>query len=232
MQLRDHVAAIGKRFWIVLLTAALTALSAFAFSHVQTPVYRATLHLNVWPARLDWGLQQTIQGLMRSYAGNITSRETAFEVVNRLQLDITPEEMIAKLNVRPIEEDYLLQIDADDHDPLIARDIAQTTAEVFVENIKVYMLEQDERDRVEINIRDAALPGKLYKPNWRLNMLVGGGFGLLLGMALALFVNRLEAETIRTSRDVQRYAGVAVLGAIPVTAPDARQSARRGTRGR
>lgn len=218
--LRDYGALVAKRFWLILLTAAVTALCAYLFGLLQTPVYRATVHLNVWPARLDWGLQQTIQGLMRSYAGNITSRETAFEVVNRLQLDITPEEMIAKLNVQPIEEDYLLQIEADDYDPFIARDIAQTTAEVFVEDIKVYMLEQDERDRVEINIRDAALPGELHKPNWRLSLLVGGGLGLLLGVALAIVVSRWEMETIRSSRDLERWGGVAVLGTIPARPPD------------
>lgn len=220
LRLRDYGAMVVRRLGLVLLTAAVTVLCTALFSLLQTPVYRSTVHLNVWPARLDWGLQQTIQGLMRSYAGNITSRETAFEVVNRLQLDITPEELIAKLNVRPIEEDYLLQIDADDYDPLIARDIAQTIAEVFVEDIKVYMLEQDERDRVEINIRDAALPGELHKPNWRLNLLVGGGLGLLVGVALALGVSRWEAEVIRTRQDLERCAGVAVLGAIPARAAD------------
>lgn len=219
MHLKDYVAIILKRLRIVLLMMVLVSLSAFVFSRIQTPVYRATVYLNVWPARLDWGLQQTIQGLMRSYAGNITSRETAFEVVNRLQLDITPEELIAKLNVRPIEEDYLLQVDADDYDPLIARDIAQTAAEVFIEDIKVYMLEQDEADRVEINLRDAALPGELHKPNWQLNMLVGGGIGFVIGIALALVLHQIGSEFIHTGTDLEQYVGLSVLGAIPATNP-------------
>ena len=51
--------------------------------------------------------------------------------------------------------------------PLIARDIAQTTAEVFVEDIDVYMFEQDKPDRVQVSIRDYALPGSYTSPSGR-----------------------------------------------------------------
>ena len=135
MQLKEYMRIIAKRGWIILLVAIITTGSALVFSRIQTPVYRSSIFLNVWPARLDWGLQQTIKGLMRNYAGVIASRDTAMEVINRLQLDITPDELREKLTVSPIEADFLIQIDADDYDPLIARDIAQTTAEVFVEDI-------------------------------------------------------------------------------------------------
>ena len=87
----------------------------------------------------------------------------------------------------------------DDFDPLIARDIAQTTAEVFVERIKVSMLEQDQRDRVQVSIRDYPLPGILYKPKWKINTLAGGLFGVIAGVLVVFLLEWLEADVIRTS---------------------------------
>ncbi len=229
MPLREYVQIIGKRLWLIALLAVLGVVGALVISRVQTPEYRSTIYLNVWPSRLDWGLQQTIKGLMRNYAGNITSRDTAMTVISRLQLDIPPDALRDKLTVRPIEEDFLLQIDADDNDPLIARNIAQTTAEVFVEDIQVYMLEQDKRDRVEVTIRDYALPGTLHKPKWKINVLAGGVLGVLIGTVLVFVLRWLEADTIRTSADVERATGIAVLGAIPVFGPASR-ARRRHTR--
>jgi capsular polysaccharide biosynthesis protein len=218
LQLREYVRMIVKRGWIILLAVVITVASALLFSRLQTPEYRSTIYLNVWPARLDWGLQQTIKGLMRNYAGQIRSRDTALEVIQRLELDITPDELREKLTVSPIEVDFLIQIDADDYDPLIARDIAQTTAEVFVEDIKVYMLEQDKQDRVMVSIRDYALPGTLHKPKWKINALAGGVFGVVIGLIVIFILEWLEADIIRSSQDIEEHIGIAVLGAIPALA--------------
>lgn len=216
MQLRDYLRIITKRAWVIALAIFITTASALVFSRLQTPVYRSSIQLNVWPARLDWGLQQVIKALMRSYAGQIRSRETAGKVIDRLQLDITPEELLRKLTVSPIESDFLIQIDANDYDPLIARDIAQEAAEVFVERITVYMLDQDKQDRVDVSIRDAAQVGILYKPKWKINALAGAVFGLLVGGLVVFILEWLQADVVRSSEDVEQHTGVAVLGVIPL----------------
>lgn len=226
MQLKDYVQIIGKRAWIIALVTVVAMGVAALVSKLQVPEYRSTIYLNVIPARLDNSLQITTKALMRNYASNISSRDTATDVINRLQLDITAEQMAAKLTVRPIEEDFMIQIDADDEDPLIARDIAQTTAEVFVEDTKVYMLDQDKQDRVEVNIRDYALPGTLHKPKWKINVLAGGVLGLLAGTILVFVLKWLEADIIHNAEDLEGSLGVPVLGMIPAAATGA--SRRRG----
>ena len=217
MQLKDYFQIIAKRGWMIVVAIVITVASALVFSRIQTPEYRSTIYLNVWPARLDWGLQQTIKGLMRNYAGQITSRDTSARVVGRLQLDITYDELRSKLTVAPVEEDFLLRIDADDYDPLIARDIAQTTAEVFVEDITAYMNDQDQRDRVEVSIRDYALPGTLHKPKWKINALAGAVFGILIGGLVVFILEWLEADVLRTPSDIEGHLHLAVLGVVPTT---------------
>jgi capsular polysaccharide biosynthesis protein len=224
---RDYLRILIKRGWIIIVIAVITAASALVFSRLQQPIYRSTIYLNVYPARLDWGLQQVIKSLMRNYAGVISSRDTAMEVINRLELDITPDQLRSKLTVVPIEADFLLEIDADDLDPLIARDIAQTTAEVFVERIKVSMLEQNQTDRVQVSIRDYPLPGILYKPKWKINTLAGGLFGVIAGVLVIFLLEWLEADVIRSSQDMERYTRLSVLGVIPaLSSPQGRPRLR------
>ena len=232
MEIRDYLRILTKRAWIIVLLAFITAASALVMSKLQTPVYRSSIVLNVWSGRLDWGLQQTIQGMMRNWAANIDSRTTAMKVIDKLQLDITPEQLQEKITASPVNADFIIRIDADDYDPLIARDIAQTTAEVFVNDITKFMLEQDKQDRVEIFIRDDALPGELHKPKWKTNTLAGGMFGVVLGIIVVFILEWLESDILHSSQDLERQTGLAVLGVIPAatnnTARTRRQPRRLG----
>ena len=176
-----------------MLTMVIAMSGAFVASRLQTPVYRSTIYLNVVPARHDWGLQQTIVSVMRNYAGIITSRSTAQEVISRLQLDITPDQLSEKITVKPIQSDLQIQIDADEYDPIIASSIAQTAAEVFVEYTDVQMQDQDAADRVEVSILDPARPGTLHKPKWKINVLAGAVLGALVGVIIVFVLRFLEA---------------------------------------
>lgn len=218
MELKDYLNVLLKRGWIILLVAAITASSAFVFSKMQTVVYRSSVQLNVWPGRPDWGLQQTIKGLLRNYSSQIKSRNVAQQVIGRQQLDMTVDSLLKEMTVSPIESDFLIQIDVDDIDPQRAQIIAQTAAEVFVEQIRVYMLEQDKSDRVDVFMRDDATPARVSWPKTGLLVVAGGLFGLLAGALVVVGLERLAADIIRQSRDVERYTGMTVVGSIPADA--------------
>ena len=222
MRLHRVLRFLLRRGAIILLTVLITVGSTAAVTSLQTSVYRSTIILNLWPARLDLSLQQTIKGLMRSFASTIQSRDTALRVVNDLELDITPEQLLAILSVTPSETDYMIEIAADDYDPLIARDIAQRTAEVFVQAIKVQMVEQDKSDQVEVTILDDALIGTLHEPRWDINLVSSVIFGLLLGTLVVLLVARSEASRVRNRSDLESKVGVAVIGVVPMVQEDGR----------
>lgn len=215
MNLKDYLHVLVKRGWIILLVAVVTASSAFAFSKLQTVTYRSSIQMNVIPGRLDWGLQQTIKGLMRNYSGQIKSRTMAQDIINRQQLDLSVDDLLKKMTVSPIESDFLLQIDVDDIDPQRAQLIAQTAAEIFVEDIRVSMLEQDKRDRVDVTIRDHATPSVVFWPKTGLLVVAGGLLGLLTGALVIVGLESLGADIIRDSRDLEQRTGLTVLGSIP-----------------
>jgi len=215
LDLKDYVRVLQKRGWIILLVAAVTAVATFAFCKLQTVTYRSSIQLNVIPARLDWGLQQTIKGLMRNYSGQIKSRTLVESVVNRQQLDMSVDDVLRKMTVSPIESDFIIQIDVDDIDATRAQVIAQAAAEIFVEDIRVYMLEQDKSDRVDVTIRDPASAGYVYWPKTGLLTLAGGLFGLLSGALAVIGLEMLASDIIRDQRDLERRTGLSTIGSIP-----------------
>ena len=231
MELAGYLRMLRKRGWVILLALFIGMAGALAISKVQTPEYRSTIYLNVWPGRLDWGLQQTVRGLMRNYAGIIRSRSMAEDVAGRLGLDMAPDDMMAAMTVSSIESDFLIRIDVDTEDPAISRDIAQTSAELFVEDITAYMLNQDKQDRVEVSVRDYALPGTLHKPKIKTNLLAGALFGLVAGLAVVFLIEWLQADLIRSSDDLEAHTGIAVLGVIPVLGGAPGRTAKRRSQG-
>jgi len=215
LNLKDYLNVLIKRGWIIVLVAVITASATFVFCKLQTVTYRSSIQLNVIPGRPDWGLQQTIKGLLRNYSGQIKSRTLVESVVNRQQLDMTVDDVLREMTVSPIESDFLIQIDVDDLDPARAQVIAQTAAEIFVEDIRVYMLDQVRSDRVNVTIRDQATAGRVFWPKTNLLTLSGAFFGLLAGALVVIGLELLAADIIRDERDLERRTGLMAIGSIP-----------------
>ncbi len=90
MEPREYVRILRKRWWIIVAAVLLTAASAFAFSKLQHPVYTSTAEIIIEPARPDFGLTQSAQILLRLYMTVIESNRKAQEVIDELQLPMTP----------------------------------------------------------------------------------------------------------------------------------------------
>jgi len=217
MEITDYLRIFRKRGWIVVLVALVAAASAFGFSKLQTPVYSASVTLSVNPARADWGLVGVIRDLLRNYAENARTHKMAQEVIDRAQLDMDTTALLGKLYVSPAADTFTLQIEARDTDPEVSMTIAQTTAEVFVEDRDEWNQRQDKRDRVEVTIMDNVwnLGYQQYSPDTKINTAAGGMFGLLVGLLVIFFLEWLEQDVIRSASDVERAIGVTVLGSIP-----------------
>ena len=70
------------------------------------------------------------------------------------------------------------------------------------------------RDRLEVSILNDARY-HLFSPRKKINTLAGGVFGVMVGVVIAFFLEWLESDVVRTTEDVERHVGVAVLAAIP-----------------
>ncbi len=225
MSLNDYFRILYRRGWIIVLTAALTAASALAFSYMQTPIYRATISVLVQPVRPDFGLTTSAKTLLRSYVAWMTTRTNAQKVIDTLQLDRTSESLLGDVTISSDDSRFVVQIDVKNANGDLANNIAQKWADLFVQ----WRNDQNSIARREDQVTAAVLdPPRydLYRPKKSINTLAGGFLGLLLGGVIVFVMEYIESGVLRSPQDVERVLGLSVLGAIPAPEAAARRKAR------
>ena len=216
--IQDYGGVVRRYGWIVIVAVLLAGLLSYGVSFFQVEMYRATVHVSTVPARPDWGLGNSAKELMRNFVLNIKTFEVAEEVIARAQLDMHPSEFLSSTDVAPDASTFTIEIEARSRDKIVAKDMALTLADWFADERTAYYAQQDKRDRIEVKIVSRAIEAAQYQPQPLVNALAGGILGFLLGVGLILLLIWVESGFLRTPDSVERTLGLAVLGAIPVTA--------------
>jgi capsular polysaccharide biosynthesis protein len=215
MEFRHYLNIALKRGWIVILVAAVAALAALGVSLIMPKIYEASIQLSVEPARPDWGLNQATKDLMRNYAFNIESHSMTQKAIDRAQLDMTTDQFLADLDVSSDSSNLTLTILTESRSEGEAVLMAQTLADVFVEDRDQWNQQIDQRDRIYINKVDDVRYAVLASPKWKINMLAGAVFGAIAGAIVVFFLEWLQSDILRSANDVTKAIGMPVLGAIP-----------------
>ena len=217
MQLQDYARVLLKRGWIIILLAVVAAGSAYVFSKLQTPIYRSTVTLSAVPARpSDYGQSLAIKNLLRNYVQQMQSPGITQPVIDKLQLDMSPDKFASQFNFNADESTLLITIEARyPQVPAVAAKMAQTLADAFVSVHNQENLQIDQRDRILITILRNATSPDIFSPKTSVNMLAGAVLGALIGVLIVFLLEWLESDIVRTAEDIERHIGVTVLGAIP-----------------
>jgi len=215
MELSEYLRILRKRWWILVLVAGLTAGAAYGFSAIQTPVYKTTVQLSVWPDRIDNGAQLAAKALLRAFATFVDSNQFAQQVINDLQLDMKPQTLNDKVTIESIDEDFIIQIDVLDTNGEQAVSIANKWADKVIEWRNQANQTQRKEDRVSAFIRERAERYDKFRPQTTLNTAAGGIIGLMLGGLIVFVLEWIESGILRTPEDVERAMVMTVLGAIP-----------------
>ena len=215
MELMDYLRILRKRWWILLLVTLLTTAAAFAFSKLQTPVYKSSAQLSVLPGRNDNGAQLTVKALLRASARIAHSNQFAAKVIDALQLDMTPETLKGQVQIESIDEDFIIQIDVENPDGNVGNDIANNWADQFVIWRDQQNTLQRKEDRIIALVREYAGQYEQVRPRTTLNTIAGAIIGLMLGGVIIFVLEWIESGVLRTSQDVERTLELTVLGAIP-----------------
>ena len=133
MELSDYFRILRRRGWIIIVVVVITAASAYVFSKLQTPVYKASVAVSINPARADFGLTQSAKILLRNYVAIVHSEKWAGNVIERLDIDLTPGQLKANTTVASDDSRLLVQIDVKDYDAGQATRIANEWAQKLVE---------------------------------------------------------------------------------------------------
>ena len=214
MKIENYLAILRRRGWIILITALVTAMSAFGFSKLQRPVYRSSVRIGIQAARIDWGQAQTVKILLDSYVSMMYTRKMAQQVIDDLGLMMSAETLKDKVKIASDSQQMIIQIDVDDTDGEEANRIAKHWAELLVQWRNSENQKQRKEDRVFATILEEPTY-RLLRPKTKINTAAGFVFGLLLGIVIVIGLEWLEAGLITSARELESEAGLPILGVIP-----------------
>ncbi|MFW6182635.1 MAG: polysaccharide biosynthesis tyrosine autokinase [Chloroflexota bacterium] len=138
MEIRRYLAIIQRWFWLLLLATILAGGTAYIVSIQTTPVYRSTVRLLIDQAPGSGGGNEYAQVLLEqrlatTYVELITLNTVMVESAERLDMPLRPEQLAGKITVSAPPETQLIVLSAEDKSPERAALIANTVAEVFID---------------------------------------------------------------------------------------------------
>jgi len=214
MNLIDTAGILLRRGWIMLLLGALAAGSAFLFSRSLDPVYRATQKVLIVPSRIDFGLTQAAKQTLNNHVAWLDSSLRAAEVIDSLQLDMSPNQLLSDLRIAPNLDSQVIQIDAESKDPGQAERVARAWGEMLI----LYRNDQNQQarqeDRIYASLQDNPVT-VLARPNVRINTVIGLLAGAFVGALLVFVLEYLDSAVLRRREDVENGIGLPVLASVP-----------------
>lgn len=219
ISLREYFLIIRNRIGlIILLTVISVVTSGLVSFFVLKPEYQTFTTLIVGKPKdyqnvdnkLDYNDLLLNQKLVSTYGELVKTRAVADEVIENLGLDISYKDFREKVNVNLVKDTEIIKLEVVDTDPILAAEIANETAQVFMENVKDIMMVEN----VQV-IDRAQVPDMPIKPRPQLNMAIAGVLGLMVGIFLVFLLEYLD-NTIKTPDDVEKYLGLPVIGTIPL----------------
>ncbi len=216
MELSQYLRILARRWWILVVAVIVTAISAVAFAKLQTPVYQSTAEVVIQPARPDFGLTQSAKTLLRSYMTVADSNRWAQQVIDRLQLDMTPQQLRANARFAAEDDRMVIQIEVEDTDGEQANRIARTWAILMVEWRDQENQKQRKEDRVFAELRDEPVYTQSWPPRTAIMLVAGAILGVLIGFVVVFAVEWVESGVIRTPADVEQWLGLTLMAMVPL----------------
>lgn len=238
ISLQDLFKTLKKRAILILLTMLLAVTVAGVISFMLlTPIYQASTQILVNQQKVEQNqfnaqdIQANLQ-LINTYNVIIKSPAILSKVIENLDLNTTPAALNGKIKVNSEQNSQVVNVSVQDPEPYMAVDIANTTAEVFQEEIQKLM----NVDNVNI-LSPAVLADnpKPIKPDPFLNMAIATVIGLMLGVGIAFLLEYLDT-TVKTEQDIEELLALPILGIVsPITdndSPNLKEAIQRKRRKR
>ncbi|MBU5436773.1 lipopolysaccharide chain length-determining protein [Tissierella sp. MSJ-40] len=218
ISLREYFFILRKRLGLILiLTIVAVATSGIVSYFVLEPEYQTFTTLMVGKpkdyqseSKLEYNELLLNQKLVSTYGELVKSRVVVDQVIKNLNLDMSFKIFTEKVNVNLVKDTEIIKIQVMDTDPKLAAEIANETAEVFMDSVKTIM----KVENVQV-IDKAQPPENPVKPRPKLNMAIAGILGIMAGVFLAFLLEYMD-NTLKTPEDIEKHLGLPVLGAIPM----------------
>ncbi|MBO9553272.1 polysaccharide biosynthesis tyrosine autokinase [Cellulomonas sp.] len=221
MEIGEYLAALRKRWWVILVLAVLGAGIGYQQAQASTPMYRSTAKVFVSLARGDT-VADLVQGstytrnLVESYVQLATVPAVLEPVAEQLDLPVSAKQLASVVHAEAPLDTMLIEISASSRSAQRASDIANAVANQLSETVETLSpTSADGVASVKITMVGEATPaGVPFSPNTKLLVATGGALGLAIGFAIALAWARLDTR-VRGAGDLPREPARPLLGLIP-----------------
>lgn len=220
MELRDYLRVLRK-YWVLIFALALVGIGVAAtYSIVKTPEYSSSAKVFVSTQSSD-NVQELAQGntftqqRVKTYADLVSTPIVLLPVIGSLQLNITAGQLAEQVTASAPLDTTLIEITAMSPDPVLAAEIANTTAESLTNAVsKIETPEDGASSPVKLTlVQQADVPNAPVSPNVPLNIALGLLVGLALGVGFAVLKETLDTR-IRNERDVEGVTDIPLMGGI------------------
>ena len=220
LDLKDVLHAVRSGWWLLVSGVLVGLVVAGVLRWTATPLYSSSTQLFVSVAGTtdtSTAYQGNLfsQQRVTSYAELLTGEQLAGEVVDDLDLQLSPAAVARKVSARALPDTVILEVTVTDTSAERAQDIATSLARQFTE--RVAELETPEgatASTVKVTtVQAAQLNPDTVSPDIMRNLALGGVLGLLIGFGLALLRSRLD-NTVKNNDDVTALTGVGVIGTV------------------
>ncbi|WP_318617968.1 YveK family protein [Sporosarcina sp. YIM B06819] len=230
ISLQELFKTLRKRLKLIISMVILAVMIAGVVSYYfMTPVYQASTQILVNQQKYEQNqfssqdIQTNLQ-LINTYNVIIKSPAILSKVIENLDLNTTPAALNSKITVSSAQNSQVLNVSVQDAESFVAVDIANTTAEVFQQEIQKLMNVDN------VNILSPAVhvedPSPI-KPDPMLNMAIAAVIGLMLGVGIAFLLEYLDT-TIKTEQDIEELLELPILGLVsPIVAGEVESAKSR-----
>ena len=216
IDLREYLSIIKKKWFIMaILCAVCVAASAVYSFFIAKPVYQAETTLIVKTEKtegtnsLSNDQVMVSQKLALTYGEIIKSRKVLDEVIKNLDLKESNGSLASKISVSTVTDTQIIKVSVQDTDNDNAAKIANEIPTVFTEEA----IRIADANGVEV-IDKAQVPINPVAPNKKMNILIAGVLGIMVGL-FSIFLMEFLNNKMRTPQDIDRTLGLPLLGVIP-----------------
>jgi len=234
ISLKDLFETLKKRAWLITTIAVLAMMTSVITSFfVLTPVYQSSTQLLVNQSKnkesaYQYNEVQTNLQLIETYNVIIKSPAILDKVVKKLNLNLSTEQLNDKITVQSEQNSQVVNLSVTDEDPHLAAKIANTTADIFQNEIVKIMNVDNVSILAKAEVGENQSP---IKPKPLLNIAIALVVGLMVGVGLAFLLEYFD-NTLKTEQDIEKTLGLPVIGVIGVIELSNAQLAARGNRSR
>ena len=201
----------------IILAVELCIIGGFVYvQFLLTPMYHSSTTL-ILVSDTSQQNSATIQSevnlnknLVTTYSEIVKSRAVLSEVIKELKLSEDVSSLQKKISVSSVENTEIIKIQVSDKDNKNAQKIANTTAKVFMKQVKkIYNLTNVS------TIDSASLEKSPYNVHLIKQLFIAAFIGLVGSMGIVFLFFYFDT-TIKSSKDIEDKIGLPVVGSVPI----------------